>query len=130
MCTWYVFGPADVQHEFSVGEVTQRRQSFDVTVREGGVGHGTHPLWLRLQQEIHHLILILTAAGGYGRNTRKELTHLPAKKMILFKSRCSHMVSCDVVVHRGKRWNWSRFSCISDVLLAPYPNAHLHTQKT
>jgi len=63
VCTWYVFGPADVQHELSVGEVTQGRQSFDVTVGERRVRHGTHSLGLRPQQEAHHLILPLNAAG-------------------------------------------------------------------
>lgn len=45
-----MFRPADDDHQFTVGQVTQRGQGLDVSVRHGGVRHGVDLLWLHDQQ--------------------------------------------------------------------------------
>lgn len=48
--TWDVLGPADIDHQLSVRQVTQRGQSLDVTVGHGRVRHGVDLLRLGDQQ--------------------------------------------------------------------------------
>lgn len=54
--TWDVLGPADVDHQLPVSQVTQRGQSLDVTLRHGGVRHGKNALRLGHQQHRHHFV--------------------------------------------------------------------------
>lgn len=48
--TWDVLGPADIDHQFPVCQVTQRGQSLDVAVRNSRVRHGIDLLRLGNQQ--------------------------------------------------------------------------------
>jgi len=59
--TWDVFGPADVDHQLSVGQVAQRGQSLDVALGHGGVRHGEDALGLGHQQQGHHFVFDHTA---------------------------------------------------------------------
>lgn len=55
--TWDVFGPANVDHQLSVSEVTQRGQSLDVALGYCGIRHGEDALGLGDQEQRHHLVL-------------------------------------------------------------------------
>lgn len=61
--TWDVFGPADVDHQLPVGQVTQCGQSLDVALGHGGVGHGKDALRLGHQQHRHHFVFHRVADG-------------------------------------------------------------------
>lgn len=58
-----MLGPANVDHQFPVGQVTERGQGFDVAVGHGGVRHGVDLLRLRHQQVRHNLVICKAAKG-------------------------------------------------------------------
>lgn len=61
--TWDVFGPADVDHQLPVSQVTQGGQSLDVALGDSGVRHGEDGLRLGHQQHRHHFVLHRVAHG-------------------------------------------------------------------
>ena len=78
--TWDVLGPAYVDHQLPVGEVTQRGEGFDVAVGYRGVGHGVDLLRLGHQQVGHDLVICKAAKGNWvtraeKRETGSGLTH-------------------------------------------------------
>lgn len=58
-----MLGPANVDDQFPVGQVTERGQGFDVAVGHGGVRHGVDLLRLRHQQVRHNLVICKAAKG-------------------------------------------------------------------
>lgn len=54
--TWDMFGPADIDHQLSVSQVTQCGQSLDVALRYSGVRHGKDTFRLSHQQQRHHFV--------------------------------------------------------------------------
>lgn len=71
--TWDVFSPADYDHQLAVGQVTERGQSLDVTLRHGGVRHGIDLLWLCHQQVRHYLCDWIEEEGGWGCQKKGEV---------------------------------------------------------
>lgn len=63
--TWDMFGPADVDHELSVRQVTQRSQGLDVAVWYCWVRHGVNLLWLGHQQVRYDFVICKAAKGNW-----------------------------------------------------------------
>lgn len=52
-----MLGPSNDHHQLAVGQVAQRREGFDVAVRDGGVGHGIDLLRFGHQQMGNNLVI-------------------------------------------------------------------------
>ncbi len=63
--TWDMFGPADVDHQLSVRQVTQRSQGLDVAVWYSWVRHGVNLLWLGHQQVRDDFVICKAAKGNW-----------------------------------------------------------------
>lgn len=62
--TWDMLCPADVDHQLSVRQVTQRSQGLDVAVWYCWVGHGVNLLWLGHQQVRDDFVICKAAKGN------------------------------------------------------------------
>lgn len=62
--TWDMFSPADVHHQLSVRQVTQRSQGLDVAVWYCWVWHGINLLWLSNQQVRDDFVICKAAKGN------------------------------------------------------------------
>lgn len=63
--TWDMLGPADVHHQLSVRQVTQRSQGLDVAVWYCWVWHGINLLWLGNQQVRDDFVICKAAKGNW-----------------------------------------------------------------
>lgn len=63
--TWDMFSPADVHHQLSVCQVTQRSQGLDVAVWYCWVWHGVNLLWLGHQQVRDDFVICKAAKGNW-----------------------------------------------------------------
>lgn len=59
-----MFSPADVHHQLSVRQVTQRSQGLDVAVWYRRVWHGINLLWLSDQQVRDDFVICKAAKGN------------------------------------------------------------------
>lgn len=89
--TWDMFSPADVHHQLSVRQVTQRSQGLDVAVWYCRVWHGINLLWLSDQQVRDDFVICKAAKGNWhDHQTRRKTQRQKVGEFLLrMTTKCS-----------------------------------------
>lgn len=89
--TWDMFSPANVHHQLSVRQVTQRSQGLDVAVWYRRVWHGINLLWLSDQQVRDDFVICKAAKGNWhDHQTRRKTQRQRVGEFLLqMTTKCS-----------------------------------------